>query len=398
MVTGAAMTTHYGLYYPFIHFKDEGWLKMCALYWDGMKRIVPTGTALRDSDDVKRLRDAEFVQDELPGPFVRQLADPFRKLLDVYGEAIRGAYGIHLRETWPDASYTLFHAPPNADPKLAYVFEQKMDPQLVNDLFRVGLIASRADDPRWIGMHPRLANLYMMALAEAMAPRVGARPVTDEIYDHVAISGFTMERLATALLQASALSVPERTEQEIETAMATLAFRFVVPTDPAAIPAEKLIKFRKQYAEERGLFQTEVNRLVAQLQYLTKVDQAAEVSRQLQAEFDKTLKPRLDRLRRQLNENSIDVVEGVINARTEVPALVGAGISAVGLSLAEPVSILGGIALSLFSILRKRRQADEATLKPSAEAYLYLARRDLEPKRVIEEVGATRSFFLPMLA
>jgi len=28
------------LYYPFIHFKDERWLKLSALYWDVMGRIV----------------------------------------------------------------------------------------------------------------------------------------------------------------------------------------------------------------------------------------------------------------------------------------------------------------------------------------------------------------------
>ncbi len=46
------MVTYFGLYYPFIHFKDEGWLKLTALYWDGMKRIVPSGARLRDSDEV----------------------------------------------------------------------------------------------------------------------------------------------------------------------------------------------------------------------------------------------------------------------------------------------------------------------------------------------------------
>ena len=30
-----------GLYHPFIHFKDDDWLKLSALYWDRMARIVP---------------------------------------------------------------------------------------------------------------------------------------------------------------------------------------------------------------------------------------------------------------------------------------------------------------------------------------------------------------------
>ena len=53
------MVTYIGLYYPFIHFRDEGWLKLTALYWDGMRRIVPGGASVHDSDEVKRLvRDA----------------------------------------------------------------------------------------------------------------------------------------------------------------------------------------------------------------------------------------------------------------------------------------------------------------------------------------------------
>jgi len=35
----------------------------------------------------------------------------------------------------------------------------------------------------------------MLSLAEAMAPGLGAHPLTDVIFDHVAVSGLTMERL-----------------------------------------------------------------------------------------------------------------------------------------------------------------------------------------------------------
>lgn len=333
-----------------------------------MKRIVPSGTTLRDSDEIKRLRDDGFVHDEAPGPYVGLVAAPFIELLKAHGEPIQAKYGLHQRATWPDATHTFFHAPAGADKKLAYVFDAKMDPDLVSNLFEAGLVASRSDDPRWIGMHPVLANLYMMALADAMAPRLGARPVTDEVYDHVAISGFSMERLAAALLQAPAFPVPDRTDQELEIAMASLAFRFVVPRDPATIPAAKLIAFRKQYAEQRGLFQAEVRELTSKLHHLVSVDDTVEVSRQLQAEFEKTLKPRLERLRRQLRENSIDVVESVINVQTDLPALAGAAIAALGLTLSAPLTTLGGLAVSLFSIFRKKRKADEAALKPSAES------------------------------
>jgi hypothetical protein len=74
-----------------------------------------------------------------------------------------------------------------------------MDHQLLSDLFGAGLVASRSDDPRWIGMHPRLVKVYMMSLAEAMASSLGAHPLTDESFDHVAVTGLTMDRLAAAL-------------------------------------------------------------------------------------------------------------------------------------------------------------------------------------------------------
>ena len=44
------MSGHIGLYYPFIHFRDESWLKLTSLYWDRMGRIVPEGYGLRDND------------------------------------------------------------------------------------------------------------------------------------------------------------------------------------------------------------------------------------------------------------------------------------------------------------------------------------------------------------
>jgi len=50
------MTNYIGLYYPFIHFKDEQWLKLSALYWDKMARIVPKDYDKKDSPTVKNSR------------------------------------------------------------------------------------------------------------------------------------------------------------------------------------------------------------------------------------------------------------------------------------------------------------------------------------------------------
>ena len=46
------------LYFPYIHFQNEDWLKYTLLYWDGVKRIVPRSYYPEDSEAVKILVDA----------------------------------------------------------------------------------------------------------------------------------------------------------------------------------------------------------------------------------------------------------------------------------------------------------------------------------------------------
>jgi hypothetical protein len=50
-------TSFVGLYYPYINFRDEGWLKTAALYCDGITRIVPYSIEGLDSDVVRAPED-----------------------------------------------------------------------------------------------------------------------------------------------------------------------------------------------------------------------------------------------------------------------------------------------------------------------------------------------------
>ena len=53
------------LYYPFIHFKDERWLKLSALYWDVMGRIVPKTYTREDNEVVRAL--GSYIENLHPG-------------------------------------------------------------------------------------------------------------------------------------------------------------------------------------------------------------------------------------------------------------------------------------------------------------------------------------------
>jgi len=274
------------------------------------------------------------------------------------------------------------------------VFEEKIGNELLSDLFACQLVTSRTGDPRWIGMHPRLANLYMMSLAEAMARDVGAHPLTDEPFDHIAVSGLTMERLAAALLAQPALA-PRRQGREVEQQMAFLALTYVVPASPATIPAAQIVDFRNRHAEERGMFQAEIAKLTASLAYLNDVTDVREVERHLKNEYDKTLAPRLNRLRSDLRRAGIDTVESTIGTSFALPAGAAALLAAAGLTLAQPLAAAAGIAFGAWTIWRKHRQTRDGVLTPSPEAYLYQASKLLTPNSLTSRISVNSRRFAP---
>jgi len=390
------MVSYVGLYYPFIHFRNEGWLKLTALYWDSLRRIVPTGAGVHDTDEVKRLVDDGFIQNKNPHGAALQIAYPFRELIAAHGHALRTQFAVAKRDSWPDDPHTQLYSP-GRDPKLAYVFDQKMDHQLLSDLFGAGLVASRSDDPRWIGMHPRLVKVYMMSLAEAMASSLGAHPLTDESFDHVAVTGLTMDRLAAALFdlpEFPVLAAVDGLDREVEAVMVSLALRNVVPTDPARIPAQKIIDFRKTYAEERGLFQAEIAKLTDGLAYLRDVDDPHEVEQYLQNEYDKTLAPRLERLRSGLKSANIDTAESAMAVTVGLPAALVSIFNAVGFTPTPSAGAAASLTFAAWAIWRRRNKAVDNLLKPSPEAYLYRAEKLSTPKAMADEIYASSRKFL----
>src|SRR3989304_1556073 len=143
------MTAHIGLYFPYFHFPNDEWLKVSSLYWDKVYRIVPK--------NYRTDRDTEIVNP---------------------------------------------NAPPTVDRRLAHIFHKKFDYELVGMLIKTGL--AMHDDSTghidWIGMHPKLANVYMAALADMLANRTQTNPLTNEAINYFAVGGFTFERLAQVLL------------------------------------------------------------------------------------------------------------------------------------------------------------------------------------------------------
>jgi hypothetical protein len=102
------VTTYVGLYYPLIHFKDENWLKLTALYWDRMGRIVPRGFQPRDTDTVRQLEEHGYVLAFRPDePATLEAKKPFMDLIVHHGAALRERYGwpVRLARERPDQGW-----------------------------------------------------------------------------------------------------------------------------------------------------------------------------------------------------------------------------------------------------------------------------------------------------
>ena len=87
-----------GLYYPFIHFKDDGWLKLTALYWDKMARIVPSSyrrvgdsrvVLERDSYVTRELAEIDFIRNLSPSEVTYPVSSLWQQLLSRHACGVR---------------------------------------------------------------------------------------------------------------------------------------------------------------------------------------------------------------------------------------------------------------------------------------------------------------------
>ena len=192
-----------GLYHPFIHFKDDDWLKLSALYWDRMARIVPhsywsdqhTTALAKDSSVTRALIDnLDYVVNIRPNEVTYPVSELFTQLLTAHAAELRKRYDVGKAETWPFDPVTASYAQLR-NPHLAYVNSAKLNEYLAQQLQQEHLALQHNEgDEVWIGMHSRLAAVYMAALAEEIAVVNRLTPAAEEAIDHVAALGWGLRQ------------------------------------------------------------------------------------------------------------------------------------------------------------------------------------------------------------
>lgn len=379
-----------GLYYPFIHFRDEGWLKTAALYWPSMARIVPSGYNTRDSRTVRTLIDElDFVIDLPPQHATQDVDLLFIDFLRYHRDDVQQALArFDTGEMVPRGADDDFRG-------VAYIHNDKVSPMLRSALHDVGAGASAArpkhdgpDRGSWVAMDARLAAVYMAVLASTLAQRNGLCPTTDQVAMHPVTGGWSIERIASAVF-GSPLSRPvmrPHAIQDAESTVAFLALDLVVPENIAKVPASRIVDIRRRCNSELLAFQEAVASVASSLASVVVDDAAIRESylHDVVRDHFETPKAELERALRGLKLTS---ARALLSTKLELPALAGTAAAATTTAVHPLVAATAGAAVGLVNVAADMRAKRRETRRTNAAvSYLLSIEDGLGPDTIVQRV------------
>ncbi|MFD7981018.1 DUF6236 family protein [Streptomyces sp. NPDC059071] len=394
-----------GLYYPYIHCRDERWLKLTALYWPKLARVVPDGYPVADSDTVAALDDGlgGFLQATSPHAAAEAVAPLFLDLLREHGEALRAVHGIgETHRAHGDRVMAEASAPADGilartvqrRHVLAALHEEEVAPELREALVehRLSFATVRTRPPYrygvpWLAMSPRLAWVYKCVLTDELARRTRFTPVTDQPVSH-AVHGWDSRLLARALLDLGDHAAPAPAES-LEQAVGLLSLRLVVPEDLDAVPVEKIVRLRTRHRAEFDAFTGAVGTVAKGLrESLGSIDDPDALRQHVDLAVAQSFATPLAELRKAMNFLGITTAFGAMNTKFELGTATALVLG--GLPSGQPLVTASGAVLGLAALRHSTARARDAQLRTSPTAYLLRVERDLQPRRLHRRV--TRGF------
>ncbi|MCX5426850.1 DUF6236 family protein [Streptomyces sp. NBC_00257] len=399
-----------GLYYPYVHFRKEQWIKAAALYWPGLARVVPSGFPVTDSNLVKALREElDFVTDVDPTEAAAAVAPDFLKIIEDHGPELRRRFlatadtrpfnthngnlaelGMGLRivnaePTPPDDVRTL----PRDERPLAGLYPHEVDPRLAEVLRDGGLAVpafrsriSRFSDVTWLAMDPVLAWIYKCVLTEELARRTRYAPITDQVAAHGATDGWDSDRIAAAMLG----ELPRPAVSDETTQLGLMAVQCVLPDGLRSVPVAKIIRLRKDHQAEFNAFTQAVDKAAADLrEHVAGIEDRAALERYLRLQFDESIALPLEDLRKAMSGLNIKTIYSALNYKFEVPVLAAAASSWLG---NVPITA-GSLAVGAVTLRQATTEARDAQLGSSPVSYLLRVERNLKPTTLVRRVART---------
>ena len=381
------------LYYPFIHFRDEAWLKLSALYWDDVTRIVPRSYAPRDTRDVRALEDAGVLKRVDPGNYEQPVAELFSLLLQRHSSALARRYDVSQRDSWPENLERFSVKTGRASSRsLAFIHCSKLEPALSEQLLKRKL-ALPSHDKRWLGMHPAIVSAYMIALAGEISRRRGLQPISDNVTHLSGISSCTVEDLARALVRDVDLSkrraggvgaaAKRHAAGGLDVQAERVAFvtlRAVLPERLDGVSIKQIVALRAEHADARHAFHDYVEGLRAELQ-AGNICEPEALDEHIRLEYDKRLKPALAELSRGLRSLGVGTFLGTFGVAVALP--VG---SLLASSAGAAAAALAGASVGIAALAHRQQSGARALLKASPASFLFVTSQ-LRPRTLSERLA-----------
>ncbi|WP_371502957.1 DUF6236 family protein [Kitasatospora sp. NBC_00374] len=345
------------LYYPYIQFRDERWLKAAALYWPRMARVIPDGYPVADTDTVRVLTDElGFIVPVPPDAAARAVAPLFLGILNAHQDRLVTALEGPLA-------------------RAAAVHRDEMEAGLRDALTSAGLavetvsFAPGGGPPLpWVTMHPRLAWIYKCVLSAQVAEMGHFTPTTDQSEAHLQARRWSGDRLLSALTGTPQDDVARPDPAD---AVGLLAIRTVLPRDLNAVAAGRIAAVRRRHRAEFEAFHAAVGEAVDLLRdRLADVSLPVAQAQYTALEVERRFETPLMDLRKALKSARINSMFSAANLKFELPA----GLAAAGGGALAGQPLIGAAAGAAFglSALRQAASQDRNSLRSASPAASYL--------------------------
>ena len=331
------------LYYPSMEFQDTGWLKGMTLFWDGIRRIVPSTYIPEDDDDVKAFIDAGIIDSIDPRADAASIAQEFQDNLD---SSYKGACALDMGK-------------PSDDPMQYRIHPEKVDARL-RELLSSKQISRMTKD--WIEVSEDFGRFYMLYLAKAMAEKRGLAKITDSEEAWTATSYFDYEG-----------SLDGYPNFEVDKNIATLMLRNFIPENIDDIPTESIINFREKHRDERRHFIGSVRDFVSRISDIDDSKIILEATREYQKDIESAVKE----FRESLGGLKFTSLVGIKTISFPIAANIAA-ITGSGTFDYSVLSTATGLALGLLTSYVNYREKKKQLIKESDFSYLYFIRSSFD--------------------
>lgn len=418
------------LYYPYIHIRDDAWLKAAALYWPKIARLTPSGYPRYDSEAARRLSgELGFIVNIEPRPYTRSVADEFIEFIRHNRKALQAKYSVPqavesedpfipyrgvertivdaLAQGLPLPQPKRTHLSPDCDgrlerpphpfdgnPNIGWIHVEKLTARLANELVRSRLgvlVGNRPDfrgEPEWAVVAPGIAAVYTAALADRVASWNDLSVVTDRQGAHGILNGWDIETLARLLLSEDREDESSLDTDEVGALYAAVAIKTVVPARIDDIPVDRIIRARRELAPEFDAFRDHLSLLADRLTELGQIKDPSILQARLELMVERDLRRPTQELEDKLRQLGLEPAQAVLGLKSlELPAAAAAAASAI--ALPPGVSQAGLVAARLIASSVQSRAQRRQILATSPAGYLLGLEKELTPGGIIERLRRT---------